>query len=86
MRRVGVGDTIEKTGTAGHNLGAQVRCVMSDRQDLFTLASNNRGARTRRAAGEKCIRTNIRKNSFAVRIVDSWNQLPESRIVMLQTQ
>jgi hypothetical protein len=23
-------------------------------------------------------RTDIRKNSFAVRIVDNWNQLPES--------
>jgi ribonucleases P/MRP protein subunit RPP40 len=56
--------------------------VRSDRQDLFTLASNNGGARTRRAAGEKCLvtqfaRTDIRKNSFAVRIVDNWNQLPE---------
>ncbi len=44
-----------------------------DKQDLFTLASNNRGARTRRAAVEKCIvkqfaRTDIRKNSFAVKI------------------
>jgi hypothetical protein len=42
--------------------------VVSDRQDLFTLASsNNGGARARRAAGEKCLakqsaRTDIRKN------------------------
>jgi hypothetical protein len=26
----------------------------------------------------QCARINIRKNSFAVRIVDRWNQLPES--------
>ena len=57
--------------------------VKNDRQDLYTLASNNRGARTRRPAGEKCLvkqfaRTDIRKSSFAVRIVDTWNQLPES--------
>ena len=46
-------------------------------------ASTNRGARTRRAAGERCLvkqfaRTDTRKNSFAVRAVDSWNELPES--------
>jgi hypothetical protein len=29
--------------------------VKNDRQDLYTLASNNRGARTRRPAGEKCL-------------------------------
>jgi hypothetical protein len=57
--------------------------VMSDRQDLFTLASTNRGARTKRAAGERCLvkqfaRTGTRKNSFAVGTVDSWNELPES--------
>ena len=58
--------------------------VVSDRENLFRLASSNDGeARTRWAAGEKCLvkqfgRTNIRKNSFAVRIVDDWNQLPES--------
>ena len=51
--------------------------VMSERQGLFTLA------RTRRAAGERCLlkqfaRTDTRKNSFAVRAVDSWNELPES--------
>ncbi len=57
--------------------------VMSDRQDLFTLASTNIGARTRRAAGERCLvkqfeRNYTRKNYFAVRTVDSWNELPES--------
>jgi hypothetical protein len=45
--------------------------VMNDRQDLFTLASMG----PEPAAGEKCLtkkfaRANIRKNSFAVRIVD----------------
>jgi ribonuclease P/MRP protein subunit RPP40 len=57
--------------------------VMNAEQGLFTLASNNRGARTRRAAGEKCLvkqfeRTDTRKNFFAVRAVDSWNDLPDS--------
>jgi hypothetical protein len=57
--------------------------VMNEEQGLFTLASNNRGARTRRAAGEKCLvkqfaRTDTRKNFFAVRAVDSWNDLPDS--------
>jgi hypothetical protein len=53
--------------------------VMSERQGLFT----NRGARTRRVAGERCLvkqfaRTDTRKSSFAVRAVDNWNELPES--------
>ncbi len=57
--------------------------VMSEGQGLFTLASTNRGARTRRAAGERCLvkqfaRTDTRKNSFAVRAVDSWKELPDS--------
>jgi hypothetical protein len=59
--------------------------VMSEGQGLFTLASTNRGARTRRAAGERCLvkqfaRTDTRKNSFPVRgrAVDSWNKLPDS--------
>ena len=57
--------------------------VMNEGQGLFTLASTNRGARLRRAAGERCLvkqfaRTDTRKNSFAVRAVDSWNKLPDS--------
>ena len=53
------------------------------KKGLFTLASNNIGARTRRAAGERCLvkqfaRTDTRKNFFAVRAVDSWNELPDS--------
>jgi hypothetical protein len=57
--------------------------VISERRGLFTLASTNRGARTRSAAGERCLvkqfaRTDTRKISFAVRAVDSWNELPDS--------
>ena len=49
---------------------------------LFTMASED-GARTRRTAGAKCVvaqyaRTDIRKHSFAVRAVESWNRLPNS--------
>jgi hypothetical protein len=47
--------------------------VEGDMQDLFTRPSNNRGVRNRREPGEQCLvkqfaGTNIRKNSFAVRI------------------
>ena len=51
--------------------------------DMFTMAGNRDGARTRQAAGLRTIagqhaRTDLRKNSFAVRVVDSWNGLPDS--------
>jgi hypothetical protein len=44
---------------------------------------HSRRARTGQTAGEKFLvkqfaRIDIRKNSFAVRIADNWNQLPES--------
>jgi hypothetical protein len=53
-----------------------------ENQSLFTMASED-GARTRRTAGAKCVvaqyaRTDIRKHSFAVRAVESWNRLPNS--------
>ncbi len=43
----------------------------------------NGGARTRRVAGAKNIaskyaRTDIRKESFAIRVVGTWNRLPDS--------
>jgi hypothetical protein len=54
------------------DLALEHKYVMSERQDLFTLASTIRGARTRRAAGERCLvkqfaRTDTRNNSFAVK-------------------
>jgi hypothetical protein len=52
-------------------------------QTLFRMMSENGGARTRRAAGAKNIasqyaRTDIRKESFAIRVVETWNRLPDS--------
>jgi hypothetical protein len=36
------------------------------------------GARTRQAASARCLaRTDIRKHSFAVRVVEGWNRLPD---------
>jgi hypothetical protein len=49
---------------------------------MLTKAGGNGGTRTRRAAGPKSIvnqsaRTDIRKQSFAVRAVEKWNRLPD---------
>jgi hypothetical protein len=46
------------------------------------MMSINMGARTRRVAGAKNIashyaRTDIRKESFAIRVVETWNRLPD---------
>ncbi len=38
---------------------------------MFEFRANNDGARTRRV-------TDIRKYSFTVRVVETWNQLPDS--------
>jgi hypothetical protein len=51
-------------------------------QTLFTMKSEKGEARTRRAAGAKNIasqytRTDIRKESFAIRVVETWNRLPD---------
>jgi hypothetical protein len=45
--------------------------------------SNNQGARTRQATAHQGLavqyaRTDIRKHSFAVRIVEKWNHLPDT--------
>ncbi len=45
--------------------------------------SNNHGARTRQATAHQGLavqyaRTDIRKRSFAVRVVEKWNHLPDS--------
>jgi len=50
--------------------------------DMFTMTGEREGARTRQAAGPRTLagqyaRTDIRKYSFAVRVVDDWNQLPD---------
>jgi len=46
------------------------------------MMGENGGAITRRAAGAKNIashyaRTDIRKESFAIRVVETWNRLPD---------
>ncbi len=51
------------------------KCITKQNQELFTLAIAYRGARIRRAAGEKCpvmqnARNDIRKYSIAVRSID----------------
>ncbi len=56
--------------------------IGTENQTLFMMMSENRGARTRRAAGAKSIasqyaRTDIRKESFAIRVVETWNRLPD---------
>ena len=58
---------------------------LADNQEteLFTLAGQNEGMRTRRTAGTNSLssqfaRTDIRKYSFAVRTVDKWNNLPDT--------
>lgn len=58
------------------------RYLESEDQKLFTLAGGEGRARTRQATGTNSLvgqfaRTDIRKNSFAVRAVDGWNRLPE---------
>ena len=57
--------------------------IGKENQTLFRMMSANGGARTRRAAGAKIIasqyaRTDIRKESFAIRVVETWNRLPDS--------
>ena len=53
-------------------------------QDIFKMAgTNENGVRTRRAAATyglttQFARTDIRKYSFGVRVVEEWNKLPES--------
>jgi hypothetical protein len=53
------------------------------REEFFEMVGNRSVARTRLAQSEwnlkvQRARTDIRKNSFAVRVVNSWNCLPES--------
>jgi hypothetical protein len=60
-----------------------VRILSTYMNKLSKSLVEARGARTRRAAGERCLvkqfaRTDTRKNFFAVRAVDSWNELPDS--------
>jgi hypothetical protein len=50
---------------------------------LFKRTSDQQRSRTRQAAGERglCVqsaRTDPRKNSFAIRAVETWNRLPET--------
>jgi hypothetical protein len=50
---------------------------------LFEKVVEREGARTRLAAGANNLklpaaRTEIRRNSFAVRVVSGWNSLPDS--------
>ena len=57
--------------------------LAKEKQNLFTLATNNGGVRTRQAAGVKGLqsqfsRTDIRKHSFAVRTIEGWNKLPNN--------
>jgi hypothetical protein len=51
-------------------------------ETLFEKASNRQGARTRNTDGinnlkQPIARTELRKNSFAVRTINQWNGLPE---------
>ena len=54
-----------------------------EKQEMFTLAGTEGRARTRQTAGTKALtaqfaKSDIWKNSFAVRVVDPWNKLPDS--------
>jgi hypothetical protein len=58
-------------------MATQRRCLSSGQP------ANNDGARMRRAATAQILtmqyaRTDIRKYSFTVRVVEPWNQLPDS--------
>jgi hypothetical protein len=49
---------------------------------LDPVRRDGNGARTRQAASAHCLavqyaRTDIRKHSFAVRVVEGWNRLPD---------
>jgi hypothetical protein len=51
-------------------------------EDMFERANDREGARTRQTTGRNNLkppaaRTEIRKNSFAVRAVKDWNELPD---------
>ncbi len=57
--------------------------IGKENQTLFRMMSENGGARTRRVAGAKNIaskyaRTDTRKESFAIRVVETLNRLPDS--------
>jgi len=50
---------------------------------MFTVAGAREGARTRQAAGQRTLigqfaRTDLRKYSFSVRVVEGWNSLPDN--------
>jgi len=50
---------------------------------LLLMAGAREGARTRQAAGPRTLagqfaRTDVRKHSFAVRVVERWNSLPDN--------
>ena len=50
---------------------------------MFSMASEKEGPRTRQRAGPRSLigqkaKTDPRKYSFAVRVVDPWNALPDS--------
>jgi hypothetical protein len=54
-------------------------------ETMFERASERQGIRTRIAAGSNHLklpmaRTELRKNSFAVRTINQWNSLPEMEI------
>jgi len=49
---------------------------------MFTMAGDREGIRTRQTAGPRALagqfaRTDVRKYSFSVRVVESWNTLPD---------
>ena len=56
--------------------------VMPDASILQRTRENNEGARTRQVTtnglATQYARTDVRKYSFAVRVADKWNRLPES--------
>jgi hypothetical protein len=56
--------------------------IGKENQTMFKVMSENRGATTQRTAGAKnttshYARTDIRKESFAIRVVETWNRLPD---------
>jgi hypothetical protein len=80
-------------------LGLETLETRRQRQDMtmvhkFLREENQREngrARTRQAAGEKNVRgqiarTDMRKHSFAVRTVESWNSLPDNTKQAVSTE
>ncbi len=51
--------------------------IGKENQTLFMMISENRGARSAKNIASQYARTDTRKESFALRVVETWNRLPD---------